>query len=57
VAAFGDADNDIDMIKYAGWGVAMENASEGLKSIADYVTINHDKDGVAYAFKNILGII
>ncbi len=57
VAAFGDADNDIDMIKFAGCGVAMENASDNLKRAADCVTIHHDDDGVAYAFKNILGII
>lgn len=56
VAAFGDADNDLDMIEYAGCGIAMENASESLKAKADYITLHHDEDGVAYAFENILGI-
>jgi hypothetical protein len=57
IAAFGDADNDYDMLKYAGTGIAMENASERLLSVADYVTLHHDKDGVAYALKNILKCI
>ena len=54
VAAFGDADNDIDMLEYAGCGIAMENASNGLLAVADAVTLHHDRDGVAYALKNIL---
>lgn len=54
IAAFGDADNDIDMIQFAGYGVAMGNATEHLKSIADYVTKSNDEDGVAYAIENIL---
>ena len=54
IAAFGDADNDIDMIQFAGCGVAMGNATEHLKSIADYVTKSNDEDGVAYAIENIL---
>ena len=56
IAAFGDADNDIDMLEYAGCGIAMDNATDNLKAVADYVTIHHNDDGVAYAFKNILGI-
>ena len=54
IAAFGDADNDIDMIQFAGYGVVMGNATEHLKSIADYVTKSNDEDGVAYAIENIL---
>ena len=57
VAAFGDADNDIDMREYAGGGIAMENASNGLLAVADVVTLHHDRDGVAYALKNILKCI
>jgi Cof subfamily protein (haloacid dehalogenase superfamily) len=56
IAAFGDADNDIDMIEYAGCGIAMENASERLLHASDYVTLHHDKNGVAYAFQHILKI-
>lgn len=57
VAAFGDADNDIDMLEYAGCGIAMENASNGLLAVADVVTLHHDRDGVSYALKNILKCI
>ena len=57
VAAFGDADNDIDMLEYAGCGIAMENAANGLLAVADVVTLHHDRDGVAYALKNILKCI
>ena len=39
---------------FAGYGVAMGNATEHLKSIADYVTKSNDEDGVAYAIENIL---
>lgn len=56
IAAFGDADNDSDMLEYAGVGVAMGNAQDSLKKIADYVTLTNDDDGLAYAFRNILGI-
>lgn len=56
IAAFGDADNDIDMIKYAGCGIAVANACENLKASADYITLRHDEDGVAHAFYDILGI-
>jgi len=49
VIAFGDNLNDISMIKYAGLGVAMGNAEEKLKIIADYVTDTNDNDGVAKA--------
>ena len=54
--AFGDADNDMDMIEYVGFGVAMGNANERLKQIADYVTDSVDDDGVSNALKK-LGII
>lgn len=47
VIAIGDSYNDIDMIRFAGLGVAMGNAWAEVKKIADYVTDNHDNDGVA----------
>lgn len=54
IAAFGDADNDVDMLRYAGCGIAMENASRACKEAADFVTKHHDEDGLAYGLKNIL---
>lgn len=47
IAAFGDADNDIDMLLYAGVGAAVENASENCLKAADIIVPHHDKDGVA----------
>jgi len=49
--AFGDAWNDLDMIEYAGVGIAMGNAKECLKEIADDVTTDVDQDGIWNALK------
>ena len=46
IMAIGDGDNDIEMIEMAGFGVAMENAREGVKKVADYITVCNDADGV-----------
>lgn len=43
----GDGFNDVSMIKYAGLGVAMENANEKVKEVADYITASNDNDGIA----------
>lgn len=48
IMAFGDEHNDNEMIAYAGWGVAMANATEHLKQLADDVTpLTNDEDGLA----------
>lgn len=47
--AFGDGGNDISIIKEAGVGVAMGNAGEELKQVADYITTHVDEDGVKNA--------
>ena len=52
IIAFGDAENDIDMLKFAGIGVAMGNAFSILKEQADYVTDHIDKDGIWKALKH-----
>ena len=55
--AFGDGHNDASMVKYAGIGVAMENAVEDLKAIANEVTLSNEEDGIAYTLsKYIKGI-
>lgn len=46
IIAFGDEDNDLEMIDYAGVGVAMNNALNELKSIADHITTSNEEDGV-----------
>lgn len=46
IIAFGDEDNDLEMIDYAGVGVAMGNAIDELKQIANHVTLTNNEDGV-----------
>ncbi len=50
----GDNYNDIDMLKYAGLGVAMGNAPEEVKQAADFVTLSNEEDGVAAALEKYL---
>lgn len=45
--AFGDGQNDASMVKYAGIGVAMDNAVQQLKDIADEITLSNEEDGIA----------
>ena len=49
---FGDGDNDIDMLKHCGIGVAMGNAPDFVKEAADYVAEDIDNDGLYKAFKH-----
>lgn len=46
VIAFGDGDNDIHMLKFAGIGIAMRNAPDNVKAEADYVTDRVEEDGI-----------
>lgn len=54
--AFGDGGNDVEMLKHAGTGVAMGNAADEVKQIADYVTDGVDDDGIYNALKHF-GVI
>lgn len=47
IIAFGDQDNDLEMLDYAGTGVAMGNAIPPLKNIANEVTLSNEEDGIA----------
>lgn len=47
--AFGDQKNDISMIKYVKYGIAMGNAIDELKAVAYDVTLDNDHDGIAEA--------
>lgn len=55
VLAVGDNYNDINMIEFAGMGIAMGNAPEQVKQCADDVTLSNDEDGVAAAIKKYVG--
>lgn len=52
IMAFGDGGNDKTMLMTAGIGIAMGNANEDVKEIADYVTTSVDNDGVLNALKH-----
>ena len=52
--AFGDHEMDIPMIQTAGLGVAMGNAVDELKQIADHITLSNEEDGVAVALDKIM---
>ncbi|NHM33550.1 Cof-type HAD-IIB family hydrolase [Neobacillus terrae] len=49
--AFGDGENDIDMLELVGLGIAMGNGSKELKNVADFVTKKSSEDGIHYALK------
>lgn len=55
VVAFGDSENDISIISNCGYGVAVANATDELKSIADMVTEKPYGKGVAEGLKKIFG--
>ena len=44
--AFGDGENDIEMIKQADIGIAMKNGCDKVKEIADHITDSVDEDGI-----------
>lgn len=54
VMAFGDEENDIEMLKAAGFSFAVENASEAVKAAAGAVTEGNDNDGVAVQVEKLL---
>lgn len=54
VISFGDAENDIPMLRAAGMGVAMGNARDAVKEAADMVTLSNNDDGIAAALEKLL---
>ena len=54
VISFGDAANDIPMLREAGMGVAMGNAAEEVKTAADMVTGSNNEDGIAAALEKLI---
>lgn len=58
IVAFGDDLNDIDMLSYVGIGVAMGNALDKVKAVADCMCLGNEEDGVAeWIAKNVLGLV
>ncbi len=56
VIVFGDSGNDAEIMKRAGYRVAMGNASDDIKAIADYVTDTVREDGVGKAIRRLFGV-
>ena len=57
IIAIGDDNNDTPMIKNAGLGIAMKNASKDVKSVADIITEKDNNDsGVAFELKRVLNL-
>jgi len=56
VMAFGDGSNDLEMLQFAGFGVAMGNAIEPLRPLANYITRSNEEDGVAYAIEKFIDL-
>lgn len=54
IIACGDAGNDLSMVKYAGLGVAMGNATDDVKKVADYITSTNDEDGIAKVIEKFI---
>ncbi len=52
--ACGDNPNDLEMIKLAGIGIAMDNAEDIVKEQADYVTLSNEEDGVAFVIEKFI---
>ena len=51
---FGDHINDYDLFNEVGFKIAMGNANDDLKEIADFVTLSNDENGVAYFLNNFI---
>lgn len=54
VIGFGDSSNDISMLKVVGKAVAMGNANDDVKAVADEVTLTNDNDGIPHTLKSLL---
>jgi hypothetical protein len=52
--AIGDTENDLSILKAAGIGVAMGNATDAVKAQADYITASNEEDGVACAIEHFI---
>ncbi|TCG10719.1 HAD family hydrolase [Mycoplasma todarodis] len=54
VMTFGDSGNDIQMIEGAGYGIAMSNATEGAKAVADEIIGHHSTDTIAVKLREVI---
>jgi hypothetical protein len=52
--AFGDGENDVELVDWAGYGVAVENAHERVKAVADWICPSARVEGVAEVLESLL---
>jgi Cof subfamily protein (haloacid dehalogenase superfamily) len=52
--AFGDGENDVELVEWAGYGIAVENAHERVKAVADWICPPAAKEGVAQVLEALL---
>ncbi|HEY3184228.1 MAG TPA: HAD hydrolase family protein, partial [Gaiellaceae bacterium] len=52
--AFGDGENDVELVAWAGYGVAVENAHERVKAVARWICPPADEEGVAQVLEALL---
>ncbi len=53
IIAIGDSENDLEMLQWAGYSIAMGNADDFIKDVCDMVTLTNNEGGVAYAINKI----
>jgi Cof subfamily protein (haloacid dehalogenase superfamily) len=54
--AFGDGENDVELVEWAGYGVAVENAHERVKAVADWIAPSAQEEGVAQVIDALLDL-
>jgi Cof subfamily protein (haloacid dehalogenase superfamily) len=54
--AFGDGENDVELLAWAGYGIAVGNADDGLKALADWVGPSAEEEGVAQVLEALLDL-
>lgn len=56
IIAFGDEDNDLEMLDFAGYGIAMGNGIDEVKNIANDVTATNEEDGIGHYLNDLLNL-
>ncbi|WP_053361860.1 Cof-type HAD-IIB family hydrolase [Bacillus sp. FJAT-27251] len=56
IIAFGDEDNDLEMLEFAGRGIAMGNGIDAVKNIANEVTLSNEEDGIGVYLNDLLNL-
>jgi hydroxymethylpyrimidine pyrophosphatase-like HAD family hydrolase len=54
--AFGDGENDVELVEWAGYGIAVENAHDRVKAVADWVAPSAQDEGVAQVIDALLDL-